>query len=203
MDPDEIEFIGEKSNISIIPNFQLEAIHLISGEFGPFRPGIPVYVPLWFAIHIRKQQKCRIVPPFWMDVVLLEEKKEEERQTRYFTRMPSEHYMVEAKLILSLAPEDIPQSQVIRTIIKDIWDMRTAKLRTAMDSIVKGEDDHAKLDNLTMIEINTIRPLLPHILDIIDRLKEVTNLFYLNICRVLRFSIISSFSLQEKTHQKC
>lgn len=179
MDPDEIEFIGEKVNISIIPNFQLDVIHLISGEFGPFRPGLPVYIPLWFAMHLRKQQKCRIVPPHWMNVDLLEEKKEEEKQTRYFTRMPSDHYMVEAKLILSLFPEDIPQSQIIRTLIKDIWDMRTSKLRTLMDAIVKGDDDYAKLDNLSMIEIYTVRPLLPQILDLVDRFKEVS--FYFTI----------------------
>lgn len=190
MEPDEIEFIGEKSQISIIPNFQMDVIHLISGDFGPFRPGLPVYVPLWMAIHLRKQQKCRIVPPSWMDVELLEEKKEEEKQTRYFTRMPSEHYMIEAKLILSLAPEDVPQSQNIRTIIKDIWDMRTAKLRTVMDGIIKGDGDYAKLDNLTMLEVHTVRPLLPHIVDLIDRLKEVCFIYiYYNIYACILYMI--------------
>lgn len=40
-------------------------------------------VPLWLAIHLRKQQKCRIVPPVWMDIDRLEEIKEEEKRLRY------------------------------------------------------------------------------------------------------------------------
>lgn len=34
MDPDEIEFIGEKLSIGIIPNFNFDAIHLIQSTIG-------------------------------------------------------------------------------------------------------------------------------------------------------------------------
>lgn len=34
MDPDELEFIGEKVSIGVIPNFNFEPIHLISGTVG-------------------------------------------------------------------------------------------------------------------------------------------------------------------------
>lgn len=36
MDPDEVEFIGEKLSIGIIPNFNFEPIHLISNTIGRF-----------------------------------------------------------------------------------------------------------------------------------------------------------------------
>lgn len=39
-------------------------------------------VPLWIAIHLRKQQKCRIVPPTWMDKDILEEIKETEKRNK-------------------------------------------------------------------------------------------------------------------------
>lgn len=86
--------------------------------------------------------------------------------------MPSEHYMVEAKLILSHAPEDVPRSEEIRTAIKDIWDIRAAKLRTSMDDFIRGEGTYAKLDYLTGMEIHSVRPLLPHSLDMIARLER-------------------------------
>lgn len=92
---------------------------------------------------------------------------------RFFTQMPSEHYMVEAKLILSVAADDIPKSDVIRTVIKDVWDIRTAKLRTSMDDFIKGDSSYAKLDHLTMLEIHSVRPLLTHSLDLIARLQRV------------------------------
>lgn len=94
--------------------------------------------------------------------------------SRVFTKMPSEHYMIEAKLILQCAPEDVPQSEEIRTIIKDICDIRAAKLRTSMDDFIKGEGTYAKIDNLTVFEIHSVRPLLPYSLDLIDRLHRVS-----------------------------
>lgn len=39
MDASEIEFLAEKSPISIIPNFTQEKLYLISGDVGPFAPG--------------------------------------------------------------------------------------------------------------------------------------------------------------------
>lgn len=83
MDPSEIEFIGENNTIGIIPNFSFEPIHLISGSIGSFRAGLPCHIPLWLAIHLRKQQKCRIVPPEWMDIEQLEDIKEAEKRSKY------------------------------------------------------------------------------------------------------------------------
>lgn len=38
------------------------------GDLGPFNPGLPVDVPVWLALNLKQRQKCRIVPPAWMDV---------------------------------------------------------------------------------------------------------------------------------------
>lgn len=86
--------------------------------------------------------------------------------------MPSEHYMIEAQLILKCAAEDVAHSEEIRTAIKDIIDIRAAKLRTSMDDFMKGDGTYAKLDNLTVFEIHSVRPLLPYSLDLIDRLSR-------------------------------
>lgn len=82
MDPFEIEFIGENRISSIIPNFSHDKIFLICGEFGPFRAGLPMNVPLWLAVMLKQKQKCRIVPPDWMDIEVLENIKEEEKKSR-------------------------------------------------------------------------------------------------------------------------
>lgn len=36
MDPEEVEFIGEKVTIGIIPNFNFDPIHLIQSTIGKF-----------------------------------------------------------------------------------------------------------------------------------------------------------------------
>lgn len=87
MDPDELEFVGESAYISVIPNFSFDPIHLISGSIGPFRAGSALPVPLWLAVHLRKQQKCRIVPPEWMCMELLEDIKDEEKRSKCVTQV--------------------------------------------------------------------------------------------------------------------
>lgn len=87
--------------------------------------------------------------------------------------MPNEHYMVLVKLLLDCAPDDIPRSDEVRTIVKDIWDNRMSKIRSSMDTLVRTDGMYAALDNLTLIEVNSIRPLLPHALDQMYRMKKV------------------------------
>ena len=86
--------------------------------------------------------------------------------------MPSDHYMIEAKLLLGHASEDIIQSDVIKTAIKDIWDIRMSKLRTMVDNLIKSNTYHCSFDNLTQLEINTVRPLVPASLDCLLRFKN-------------------------------
>lgn len=83
MDPDEIEFLGEKECISIVPTFNEKEINLITGDVGPFVAGLPVNVPLWMAINLKLQQKCKICCPDWMNINTLEDLKKEESDSKY------------------------------------------------------------------------------------------------------------------------
>lgn len=82
MNPDEVEFLAEKEQISIVPMFSHTIIHLISGDVGPFRASLPVKVPLWLGINLKQQRKCKIYPPDWMNVDVLETIKEEEKASK-------------------------------------------------------------------------------------------------------------------------
>uniref|UniRef100_A0A3B3R1I0 DNA replication complex GINS protein PSF2 n=1 Tax=Paramormyrops kingsleyae TaxID=1676925 RepID=A0A3B3R1I0_9TELE len=160
MDPSEVEFLAEKEMVTIISNFSLDKMYLIGGDLGPFNPGLPVNVPLWLALNLKQRQKCRIVPPEWMDVEKLEEIREQERKEETFTPIPNPHYMELTKLLLNHASDNIPKADEIRTLVKDIWDTRVAKLRLSADSFISQLEAHAKLDNLTLMEINTTRTFL-------------------------------------------
>ncbi|XP_015603178.1 probable DNA replication complex GINS protein PSF2 [Cephus cinctus] len=173
MDPNEVEFLGEKQLVSIVPNFNFDMIHLISGSIGPFRAGLPVKIPIWLAINLKQQHKCRIIGQEWMDVEDLKNIKEEEKKSKVFTKMPSNHYMDEVHMLLGAASDDIPNADEIRTAVKDIWDIRMSKLRTSINAFLKSEGTHAKLDHLTAMEINNVRPLLPHALDQMVRLQQI------------------------------
>lgn len=120
MNPAEVEFLAENQSIQIIPNFSHDRLYLICGEVGPFRPGIPVQVPLWMAVNLKQRQKCRLTAPEWMNVDILNKLKEDEAQSKTFVQMPDEHYMVTAQLVLGAAPQDIASADEIRMLIKVI-----------------------------------------------------------------------------------
>ncbi|XP_047361935.1 probable DNA replication complex GINS protein PSF2 isoform X3 [Vespa velutina] len=120
MNPSEVVFLAERKLVTIVPNFSFGAIHLISGTIGPFRAGLPAKVPIWLAVNLKQQQRCRIVNPEWMEAESLEEVAETEKLSKLFTKMPSSHYMDEAQLLLSVASDDIHESEKIRTAIKFI-----------------------------------------------------------------------------------
>ena len=48
------------------------------------------------------------------------------------------------------AADDVPQADEIRALIKDIWDLRTAKLRRSIDQMVAQQATYGKvIRNLT------------------------------------------------------
>lgn len=91
--------------------------------------------------------------------------------------MPCDQYMIVSKLIFTHATEDIPNVDEVKTLIKDIFDIRQAKLRAAIDTILTGgnpEEGHrVSFNNLTLLEINTVRPFLPYANDLVARLERV------------------------------
>ncbi|KAL0270669.1 UNVERIFIED_CONTAM: hypothetical protein PYX00_008004 [Menopon gallinae] len=155
MDPAEVEFLAENEMVTIIPNFNYSKIFFIVDEVGPFRAGMPLRVPIWLAINLKSRQKCRIIPPDWMDLEKLEELKEEEIRSDYFCKVPSEYYIVITQLLLNVADGDIPRSEALRTIIKDIWDKRQGEITDFRRHVHK------------------VRPILPNALDFLHRMQSV------------------------------
>lgn len=56
-------------------------------------------------------------------------------------------------------------------MFQDLWDIRISKLRSSIDTFIKSHARTAKLDHLTQLEINSVRPLLPDALNIINDLQ--------------------------------
>ena len=167
----DIEFIAERQLVKIVPNFALNTMYFISGDIGPFSPGLPLDVPLWLAINLKQRQKCQIHPPDWMEIEKLESIKEEEVNSDFFVKLPNPHFREVAHLLLINATDNIPNADQVRTLVKDIWDIRAAKLRSNIDKFVKLRARHARLDNLTQMEINTVRPFLTSALDHLYKLQ--------------------------------
>lgn len=118
LEPEELEFLAGHEDINIIPTFECDTMWLLSGDLGPLKIGIPSKVPLWAALHLRKLNKCRVIPPVWMSKAFLQKAKEDEARSPLFTKMPSEQFMTISKMLCEACPEDILDCDAVKTLIK-------------------------------------------------------------------------------------
>jgi GINS complex subunit 2 len=172
LDPEELEFLAEDTMVTIIPSVKYPVLYMLTGDIGPMEPSIPVEVPLWLAVHMRQRKQCRLVLPDWLSVEALAEQKDREFKSKVFEAVPSESYVEISQLIVEHFAEEIPESNNIRLLIKDILDQRLAKLRTSVDAFMKRSDPMGKVDHITQIELCSLRNLLTCGMDQLEMLRS-------------------------------
>ncbi|EGD79160.1 hypothetical protein PTSG_09891 [Salpingoeca rosetta] len=170
--PSEVEFIAEDAPITITPNFQAGVFLFLKERVGPFKPQRPMEVPMWLAVSLRRRDKCVIHVPEWLSVDALTTKLEEEKmQQKQFVHMPA-HFQEISSILFDVASQDVPNSEECRQLIQAIVDVRTAKIRQG------GLDDMKdslaiQLNNVTQMEITSIRQFACHAMDAFNRLSSV------------------------------
>lgn len=174
--PAEFEFLAEESPITVVPKFKARSLRLISGRWGPFQPSIPVDVPLWTALQLRKSQKCTIVWPAWLDVEELVSVLESEKENKHqFVALPF-HYIEIATLLFNAAAEDHPDSRKARGLLEDIKTLRAQKIRDGIDQVLKHSEDEqpppfVKLTNVGAMEVHSMRSTF---FKAIDKLYDIS-----------------------------
>ncbi|KDN39630.1 GINS complex, PSF2 component [Tilletiaria anomala UBC 951] len=152
--PTEIEYLAaESTEIDIVPSLSLDRVRLLGGIYGPFRPPATCKVPLWLAINLRSKKKCKIVPPEWMSVGDLREAYDQEVRAAPFAKLPQD-YAIIAKVLLETASSDIPDSDQIRGLLKDLREARQAKVISGLSAINSA---HLEMTNVTSLEICELR----------------------------------------------
>ena len=136
-----LEFYAEDTPVTVIPNFREEEVmHFMHGEVGPFRPQQPIEVPLWLAVALKKMKRCQIQVPDWLTPAQLEQKKEQEKTTpaSELSDMPH-HYVEVASLLFNAAPDDIPQVDLVRTLLEDVEQLRQSKINKGVKAVGEGQ----------------------------------------------------------------
>ncbi|KAH7463838.1 hypothetical protein PRIC1_006458 [Phytophthora ramorum] len=178
----ETEFLAEQELIAILPHFHLRAnsgmLNFISGDFGPFQPGITTHVPLWLAIMLKQLNKCRILAPPWLSVDYLASRLEREKNSEVFEELPF-HYLEVASLLLKNAPEDLDQGEHVRSLLEDLQNVRQDKIRKGLskiaDDVQGGETAFAiQMNNISALEINSVREFMIGSMDQFYRLSQLT-----------------------------
>ena len=96
---DVCEFLAEDDLVEIVPTFHYDhQLNLITGDFGPFRPSVPVKVPMWLAINLHRQNKCSIISPNWVHS-LPRIQEQQESETGQLLNPPDDHWKETLKLL--------------------------------------------------------------------------------------------------------
>ncbi|XP_028754107.1 DNA replication complex GINS protein PSF2-like isoform X2 [Neltuma alba] len=156
---EELEFVAEDDMVEIVPNLKMDALNLISGDFGPFAPQIATQVPLWLAVALKRRGKCSIRPPEWMSVDNLTQVLEAERESQEMSEKLPFHYVEISRLLFDHARDDIPDVYMVRSLIEDIRDVRFHKVRTDLEAF-NGRTIAVKIKNLSAMEVNIVRPFI-------------------------------------------
>ncbi|RXK36182.1 DNA replication complex GINS protein PSF2 [Tremella mesenterica] len=159
--PDELTFLAEEEEISIVPLFSMTRIRLLSGIYGSFQPPSSSKVPLWLAISLKRKRKCRIVPPIWLNVETLQTLlKNEKERGEEFGRLPGRRFVEVSKVLLDVAPDDLAQPALLRSLLKDLREVRQAKIRLGLQSEGVMQGSYLQVTNLTPIELTELKPFL-------------------------------------------
>ncbi len=181
----EIAFLAKEELIMIMPKIrmaELKFLHvcnaivpltpapaltlplLTQGTVDEMRPPEPIRVPLWLALFFKKRDKCRLTPPEWLDPEALEKTLNDERtNTGQFAEIPF-HYIEVAKELLECAADDIPDVHRVRSLLKDIEDVRRGKVERGLRNFDQNTMS-VKLTNLSAMELNRIRTVAAGALD--------------------------------------
>lgn len=128
-----------------------------------------VGVPLWLALLLKKQARCNIVVPDWLDESQLKAVYEEEkRDSASFQKLPW-HWLEIGLALIDGAPDDLRSpANTLRALLQDIREVRQAKARTGLSQI--NESD-LQMDDLSLLEINEMRPFMVMMMDQLRRMK--------------------------------
>ncbi|KAI0321936.1 hypothetical protein OF83DRAFT_1167966 [Amylostereum chailletii] len=184
--PPEMELIASEETIEIVPLISMERIAFISvrryvffvvaiavkaseqGAYGPLRPPNKTKIPLWMAMNLKLKKKCHVVPPEWLDADYLQERLAHETGAPNFSELPLRFAEI-AKVLLDVASDDIQNPDRVRSLLKDIREVRQAKIRDGLKEI-----DHSELTliNICSMEVNEIRPFYTRAMDVLTQLSR-------------------------------
>ncbi|SCV67257.1 BQ2448_5903 [Microbotryum intermedium] len=165
--PGDLEFLAMERTVEIVPSVKVPLVEGLDGpsiRYGPLNPPQRSTVPLWFAVHLKKKRKCRIIAPTWLAIPRLENTLQEETTDEGFSDLPRD-YLEVSKILLEVqswiiyahnsASDDLAQPDKVRLLLKDIREARQAKVRAGLAAL---NPIHLAMPNLASLEVNELRP---------------------------------------------
>ena len=173
----ESDYIAENYLIEIIPSFHSEKISLVSGDYGPFKPNKIIKIPLWLAVKYRNNNQCKIIIPSIYENSYLNGVLESEKENKNSLFDLPPNFFEISNILFNNAEDDFEDIKKTRCFVADIKTLRQNKINNMLKNI-KNEDLYLKLNGLTSIELEQIRPLLKNIFPFRLQIKNNVNIDY-------------------------
>ena len=194
----ELDYISENYLIEIIPNFHAEKICLVSGEYGPFKPNKIIKIPLWLAVKYRNNNQCKIIIPSTYENSYLNGVLESEKQNKASLFDLPPNFFEISNILFNNAEDDFEDIKKTRCFVADIKTIRQNKINNMLKNI-KNDDLYLKLNGLTSMELEQIRPLLKSIFPLRLQILGNANIDYTHY---LLFNKISESENEAKNNEK-
>ncbi len=164
------------------------------GRIPPLQPPYRSTIPLWFALLLKRQRRANIVPPPWLSPPSLDSLLKLETTLTPFTPPPSErpslsnstfsppflssatadappdalpyHWLELGEILLDAAPDDIPEPDNVRRLMRDLKEVRMAKMRAGVSVLEGGRE--VKMNGVGGMELAEGRAF---ILGVVDGLR--------------------------------
>ena len=193
----ESDYISENYLIEIIPNFHAEKISLVSGEYGPFKPNKIIKIPLWLAVKYRINNQCKIIIPSTYENSYLNGVLESEKQNKVSLFDLPPNFFEISNILFNSAEDDFEDIKKSRCFVADIKTIRQNKINNMLKNI-KNDDLYLKLNGLTSMELEQIRPLLKSIFPLRLQILGNVNIDYTHY---LLFNKISEHENEPKNNE--
>lgn len=125
-------------------------------------------VTLWIALLLKQQSKCNIIAPEWLTSKALDRALQfEQTNTTRFSPLPWD-WLIISEILFKKAPDDFHDPvHELRSKIQDLREIRQLKVAKGIRYM---NESHLQLDNLSLLEINELRPFISGIM---DKLREI------------------------------
>lgn len=112
------------------------------------------------------------MPPEWLNLTYLRDMYEQEKlKPLQFSSLPS-NWLELSKILLAKAPDDISDlSHHLRSIIQDLREIRLVKIKNGLREL---NEANMELTNLSLMEINEIRPFILQVMNKLGKLYEAS-----------------------------
>ncbi|KAL9601436.1 MAG: hypothetical protein Q9219_002502 [cf. Caloplaca sp. 3 TL-2023] len=178
--------------VTVIPRQRLEGLQLLGGSTPPLNPPYRTPLPLWLALLLKSQRRANILPPPWLSPSSLDAILQLETSTPEFSDSPPiphssrtiiptsppflpsaiadaspdtlpYHWLEIGEMLLEGATDDIPEPDTVRRLMRDLREVRLAKMRAGVDVLEGGRE--IRMNGVGAMEVAEGRAFIGQVID--------------------------------------